>query len=594
MANIMQELRLRNKPKRSGFDLTKSIKMTAKVGEATPCGMWFTIPDDNHNFQLSSLTRTVNVNTAAFARMREYYDYYFVPFEVLWSNWGSVITQMKDNVQHAMGLYYDDNETLSLNLPYITCESVARYITKLSGSLTKNYNFFQFKRSLLTVKLLSYLGYPDFSPYLDPKITWDNQPMALNRRLSVFPLLAYQKIYFDHIRFQQWEKANPSCYNIDYIKGTDDLEINILDDKFMNDYNFLDMRYFNYNKDLYFGLLPSPQFGDSSTVNVNSFSSPYSFNVSSGSVSDGQVVKISKSGDDYFLKTDTGYFSPLHLTSPDNGFSILQLRQAEALQRWKEVSQSIDMDYKSQIEAHFGISVSDYLGHKSTWLNGFYGSLDIHPVVNQNLTADNGADLKGYGTIGTNGGFSFNSKDRYGIIMCLYHVTPIFDYCCGNTDPMCYVSHATDFPLPEFDQIGMEAVYSGDLCNFSADDEGERGQVYTWAKKDTLLGYAPRYIRWKTDIDVALGGFANKEKSWVLPFDWKALSDAISPNVRPDLPKPPLGDGLTYHFFKINPRVVDTVFSVSAQDGYDSDHFRVSMTHTHSVTRSLDYNGIPY
>ena len=38
-------------------------------------------------------------------------------------------------------------------------------------------------------------------------------------------------------------------------------------------------------------------------------------------------------------------------------FTVLALRQAEALQRWKEISQSGDSDYREQIRKHFGVKL---------------------------------------------------------------------------------------------------------------------------------------------------------------------------------------------------------------------------------------------
>jgi hypothetical protein len=38
-------------------------------------------------------------------------------------------------------------------------------------------------------------------------------------------------------------------------------------------------------------------------------------------------------------------------------FSVLALRQAEALQKWKEITQSVDTNYRDQIKAHFGVNV---------------------------------------------------------------------------------------------------------------------------------------------------------------------------------------------------------------------------------------------
>lgn len=624
MANIMQQLQLKNKPTRSGFDLGRSIKFTAKTGEATPVGpVKVVFPGSTHKLGLKSFTRTVSVNTAAFARLREYYDFYFVPFEVLWNKFDSVITQMKDNCQHAMGPIYDDNLPLSLDLPYFTCESVVKYLKALKGS-QYDLNCFGFERSFNTVRLLSYLGYPDFSPYLEDTFTWEKYPMP-NKRLSPFPLLAYQKVYADHIRYSQWEKSNPSTFNLDYISGQSTGEIDIAGhvSQMIKEYNFFDLRYFNYNKDLFFGLLPNVQYGDSSLVTASqAYSSTadiifkdVAFTVKQyegSTLPAGEALKTStvqaEDGSRFIAAgaySDSVLFNSSSVGKVDldglrTTFSILALRQAEALQRWKEVSQSVDQDYKSQVEAHFGVKVSDYLAHKSTWLNGYYNSLDINPVVNTNLQGDNAADIKGYGTMGTNGQFTFNSQDRYGIIICLYHVAPIFDYMCGYTDPSVYLSHATDFPLPEFDRIGMEPVYMQDLIfspyTATGPTEGKWGGTNLMPGlmekamyEDEILGYAPRYIKWKTSVDIALGGFTKTEKSWVLPFTYTSLFQALSNDGQNLVNLSFVSDS-----FRINPRVVDTIFSFAAASDYETDHYRVNCMIMDDVVLPLDYNGLPY
>lgn len=626
MANIMQQLALKNKPTKSGFDLGRSVKFTAKVGEATPVGpVKVVYPGCTHKIGLQSFTRTVSVNTAAFARMREYYDFYFVPFEVLWNKFDSVITQMKDNCQHAMGPVYDDNLPLSLDLPYFTCEQVVQYLKELIAS-SYDTNTFGFKRSFGTVRLLSYLGYPDFSMYLDEKYTWEKYPMP-NKRLSPFPLLAYQKVYADHIRFQQWEKSNPSTFNLDFLagSGTNEMDLTSVIPEMIKEYNFFDLRYFNYNKDLFFGLLPNTQYGDSAIVSLSDSSSQSSSQIPvQASLGSAPYFKIDSVADDSgYLSpqfntdashaplvvgptrqtmrwSDTGLYVDGSSISAGGSFSILALRQAEALQRWKEVSQSVDQDYKSQIEAHFGVKVSEYLSHKSTWLNGYYGSLDINPVVNNNLIGDNQADIKGIGTMKTNGSFTFNSQDRYGIIIGLYHVTPIFDYTCGYTDPSVFLTHATDFPLPEFDRIGMEPIYMNDLCltPHAAGSVIDNPlpdylpvNVSEASKNDEILGYAPRYIKWKTSVDIALGGFTRNEKSWVLPFDYNNLENCIYVYQNGGVS---ISHKFTADSFRINPKVVDTIFAFNADDTYDTDHFRVSCFVSDDTTQPLDYNGLPY
>ena len=68
----------------------------------------------------------------------------------------------------------------------------------------------------------------------------------------MLPLLAYQKIYFDFFSNSQWEKHLAYSYNVDYWQGTS--YITLYSD-------MLKMRYANYPKDYFMGILPSSQYG---------------------------------------------------------------------------------------------------------------------------------------------------------------------------------------------------------------------------------------------------------------------------------------------------------------------------------------------
>ena len=69
-------------------------------------------------------------------------------------------------------------------------------------------------------------------------------------------------------------------------------------------------------------------------------------------------------------------------------FTVLALRQAEALQRWKEISQSGDSDYREQIRKHFGVNLPQALSNMCTYIGGISRNLDISEVVNSNLAFD--------------------------------------------------------------------------------------------------------------------------------------------------------------------------------------------------------------
>lgn len=601
MANIMSMADIKNRPSRNGFDLSFKKNFSAKAGELLPVMCKVVVPGDSININLKSFTRTQPLNTSAFARMREYFDFYFVPFDQMWNKFGTVVTQMNQNIQHASGPDYEDNLELSGLLPYLTCQQIADYVNAISNAQHKN-NAFGFNRGNLTVKLLQYLGYGDFSAYLTKANTWASKPMLQNLNMSVFPLMAYQKIYADFYRYTQWETTNPSTFNCDYVKGTADLNLNISSYPKSADINYFDVRYCNYMKDLFHGVLPQAQFGSEAVVPMNGnvsltaqgspiftapsdptgITSPASVALNASSSGDFGTLAVEGNGGDYVpaVWKDPG----LSVESSDFYLSILALRQAEFLQKWKEVAASGEQDYKSQIQKHWGVSVSDYLSHQVRYLGGCATSLDINPVVNNNITGDNAADIAGLGTFSGNGSIHFESKAEYGIIMCIYHVLPIVDYVGSGVEHHCTLTDATSFPIPEMDKIGMELVPMVRVMNPNTTVLG--------VNDTTFLGYAPRYIDWKTSVDRSVGAFASTLKTWCLPADDNLLSAAAATGFpeTSDVKENSVGAG----FFKVNPSVVDPLFAVTADSTVDTDEFLVSSFFDIKAVRNLDVNGLPY
>lgn len=600
MANIMSMADIKNRPSRNGFDLSFKKNFSAKAGELLPVMCKPVVPGDSININLKSFTRTQPLNTSAFARMREYFDFYFVPFDQLWNKFGTVITQMNQNVQHASGPNYEDNLELSGLLPYLSCQQIADYVNQITNNPNYKNNAFGFNRGYLTVKLLQYLGYGDFTAYLTKDSTWSSKPMLQNLNMSVFPLMAYQKIYADFYRYSQWEATNPSTFNCDYVKGTADLNLNISSYSQSADINYFDVRYCNYMKDLFHGVLPQAQFGSEAVVPItggvgnnipvspiNSQSLP---TFSNGESEGSAIAWFDKTAGTFFTKagdvsSTLGWKDPqLQVEVSDLTLSVLALRQAEFLQKWKEVAAAGEQDYKSQIQKHWGVSVSDYLSHQARYLGGCATSLDINPVVNNNITGGNAADIAGLGTFSGNGSIHFESKAEYGIIMCIYHVLPIVDYIGSGVEHHCTLTDATSFPIPEMDKVGMELVPMARMMNPNTTVPG--------VNDTTFLGYAPRYIDWKTSVDRSVGAFSSTLRTWCLPADDNLLRAAVSTGFpeTSDVKSESVGAG----FFKVNPSVVDPLFAVEADSTFDTDEFLVSSYFDIKAVRNLDVNGLPY
>lgn len=543
---------LRNKTSRNGFDLSFKKNFTAKAGELLPVMVKEVLPGDSFKIDLKSFTRTQPINTAAFARIREYYDFYFVPYDLLWNKANTALTQMYDNPQHAVSLDPTQNFLLDGSMPSVTAKAIADYLASF-GVTYSDYdkNYFGYSRSECSAKLLEYLGYGRFYAFTPRgSDTWDSSPLMSNLTFNIFGLLAYQKIYADYYRDSQWERISPSTFNVDYMDGTSNMSIDGLitgssSSKIVQNYNLFDLRYCNWQKDLFHGVVPHQQYGDLSAVSV-------------------------------------GKIPP---ADEQTGFTILALRQAEFLQKWKEITQSGNKDYKDQIEKHWGVSVGDGFSELCTYLGGVSSSLDINEVVNTNITGNNAADIAGKGTGVSNGVINFNSGGKYGLLVCIYHCLPLLDYTAALLNSAFTKVRVTDYAIPEFDRVGMELVPLRKMINPPADGFSSYA--------DSGLGYAPRYIDYKTSVDCSIGGFFGSLRNWVISYSNTSILNQLGSKDPVNQPQPTAAP-MNYTFFKVNPNCLDPLFAVAVNSELSTDQFLCSSFFDVKVVRNLDTDGLPY
>lgn len=578
MANIMSLKSIRNKPSRNGFDLSFKKNFTAKAGELLPVMVKEVLPGDTFKINLKAFTRTQPVNTAAFARIREYYDFFFVPYDLLWNKSNTVLTQMYDNPQHAVSLDSMQNFVLNGEMPYLISESIASYLSTISSnSSLANFksNYFGYDRAECSVKLLEYLGYGNYEPFLSK--TWDTAPLMANVNHNVFGLLAYQKIYSDFYRDSQWERISPSTFNLDFLDGSNMDLSDFFVESFYKNYNFFDLRYCNWQKDLFHGILPHQQYGETAVASITP-------NVT-GKLTLSNFSTVGTS------PTTASGTATKNLPAFDTvgDLSILVLRQAEFLQKWKEITQSGNKDYKDQLEKHWGVSVGDGFSELCTYLGGVSSSIDINEVVNTNLTGSAAADIAGKGVGVANGEINFNSNGRYGLIMCIYHCLPLLDYTTDMLDPAFLKVNSTDYAIPEFDRVGMQSMPLLQLMNPLRSVADASGLV---------LGYVPRYIDYKTSVDQSVGGFKRTLNSWVISYGNESVKNQVTlpddaPPVEPSEPVPSVAP-MNFTFFKVNPNCLNPIFAVDADSDMSTDQFLCSSFFDIKAVRNLDTDGLPY
>lgn len=577
---------LKNNPSRNGFDLSFRNAFTAKSGQLLPVMCKECLPGDKFKVNLQWFTRTAELQSSAFTRIKEYYDFFFVPTRLLWRPFDQFVTQMPF---YSSAFNGSPSNTFTRQ-PYITLGDVSEYVYDLHNlhnpSPILKYDRFHIDgtkydeggcpRSYSSVRLLDMLGYGDFSSYL---VKGDKPRVSIrNVAVSPFPLLAYQKIYSDYYRNDLWENDMPHTYNVDYLTS-DDMRIPVsgyIKEISMRpaSLNFLDLRYCNLPKDLIMGVMPSPQYGE-----------PALFGFTPGSSFE---VKLSgsepfSSGHDFALNINDNEPNREYALSH---WSILALRQAEYLQKWKEISNSGRKDYKEQIEKHFGVHISDIRSNRCEFLGGTSSFIDIDEVVNTALSKpDDAAVIKGKG-VGVGKQFQNFEAPEHGFFMCIYHTSPIVDYNNRGLDLQLLRTKPTDYAIPEFDKLGMQELPSVVLDTYSTYlGELEDDKVI---ENSRYLGYVPRYIDYKTSVDRVHGEFNGDLRSWTSYID-KNLSDMFL--IYKDDSSFLEISSRRYAFFKVRPSILDNIFALHAEI---SDQFRVNSMFNIDAVRSLDRNGLPY
>ena len=562
---------------RSSFDLSSKKLFTAKVGEILPCYWQIAIPGNKYRISSDWFTRTVPVNTAAYTRIKEYYDFYAVPLRLISRALPQAFTQMTDYMTSAAS--GTANTTALASVPYTTMKQFNNLLLVMNAGDQPNVRD---DAGLPLVygscKLLDLLGYGSMiekantgkaaitKRYLGLDNVGDaDNPLvySVSQVVNMLPILAYQKIYFDFFSNSQWEKHLAYSYNVDYWKG--DSYITLHPD-------MLKMRYANYPKDYFMGMLPSSQYGSVAVLpSSNSYFDSNSVIAAGKGVSSSSVLNPSKSKS---IET-SGTASASRRLLINSDLSALSIRATEYLQRWKEVVQFSSKDYSDQMAAQFGIKAPEYMGNHAHYIGGWSSVININEVVNTNLDADvSQASIAGKG-VSSNSGYTitYDCGAEHQVIMCVYHAVPMLDWNLTGQAPQLTVTAVSDLPQPAFDQLGMQVVPALNLHN-------NPGRPVSGS-----LGYNLRYWQWKSNIDTVHAGFraGAAYQSWAAPLDgWQVLTSS---------------GAWSYQSMKVRPQQLNSIFVPqvdSANCSVAFDQLLCNVNFQVYAVQNLDRNGLPY
>lgn len=194
--------KLKNKVNRNAFDLSYRHMYTAQIGELLPVFYQWVNPNESFKIGYNGMTRTASLNTAAFTRLRENVQYFFVPFQCLWRYFEHVVNNMTTGqAGQDISIFASSpiaSSKLSTKLPYVNYSTLEYIIYQqylsavgfcysyflgkpsspspsdfynslhrgLSSELNEHFNQVFFNRQyryVATGKLLNSLGYGNFS-----------------------------------------------------------------------------------------------------------------------------------------------------------------------------------------------------------------------------------------------------------------------------------------------------------------------------------------------------------------------------------------------------------------------------------------------
>ena len=544
---------LKAHPERNAFDLSHNDVFSCAPGMLLPISCTEVLPNEHYEINPQIFLRTMPLNSAAFVRMRQHVEFYFVPMRVLCRQFQQFVVGTK-YPQSALSALNEFNKALP-----------SAQLAALSGFIITNKNVIDglgISMSLGSQRLFDLLGYGFSSSRV---VDANNYPAEYtfsgatqqSPQLNIFRLCAYQKIYQDFYRNAYWESADASAFNLDDKFGQV-LYSDTDADRFKK---IFQIRYRNWSKDFFTSVQPTFQGAPFFTRTVD-MSKNFALNVNNATstlLPDTSSVsfKVGLPGNPS-SKVATLYGQD----NPDGTVSIPihNIRAAFALDKlYRLQQQSGDGSYGEQIRNRFGFGgVHD--DWKATYLGGSSSPVSIGEVVTTaNTTSGESTlgqtgDIYGKASSVNTAKITYDTKE-HGIIMGIFSLTPDADYNSFGIDPHNYKLNFEQFYQPEFDRLGHQPLNSYFLTCLSPTSATSSK---SWLQR--VIGFQNRYLEYKTGVDKVHGQFCTggSLSAWTAPRNTGLLFDVS-------------GQGFNYNSLKVSPKILNSICSVTFDGNENTD-----------------------
>lgn len=638
-ANIYHREVVANKSPRNAFEMSHSTLFSSPAGLLQPVFKMELLQGDRLKIGLSNITRTRPLNTSAFMTFDEKVDFWAVPIRLLWSDWKA--WRLRQTYRHRTTELVDVGKQYLH--PYCRFRDIANAISAFgfSKNATNPQDDFFTPRACFALRMLDHLlysvpkiqGLDQIAMYKDPNnimsgIVDHYTRLSAMTPVNYFRLAAYQCIYMHGYRNEEYEKLDPSYYNVDNLFAglkfdntpTDSSNATTPQDStpsflsIRNDdgdnskislYKLFTPRYKNLRKDVFTSAKPSTgfdmgvsglEFPDVEFETGTNFDWDTDGRISiTGGVPYGVPNEVKYNTDGGVNnkvgteKQQARNFNPAGQNAYSTVFQRLFTQQSgdktfvdifpqhvrTMMSQDKFVRSAIyaDKSLDAQMKAIFGFG--DHDPHKPRYLGSYSSNISISDVVaTGDGMSDSGSSVlgqiagKGYNGDGKDSVVNFTADDDC-IVLGIHYVVPRNNYDSYRLDKMNTKVSPWDYPYPMFDGLGLQPVYMFER-NINKND------VDSYPQK--LFGFAPRYYEYKQRVNEVHGSFMEfgTDYDWTLSNNNAVVSDAS------DLCN-----------FKVIPSVTDRIFAVAFDGSPATDPFQHYYSFKVTKVSNMEIYGTP-
>lgn len=503
------------------FDMSQHLCFTSSVGQLLPVYYDVLNPGDKIRASVLMKSRTKPLKSPAFTKITEHCEWYFVPIQQLYKEFGSWFYGVQDYSTSLVGRNDSSPSVkMSVKFPYLSSSNVYSLFGSSESGLD---NMMGENWRAASARLFDCLGVPS-------RVLIDQISQLSNMgdvQWSVSPLLfaAYQKIFMDYYRVDNRIANDPDCYNLD--------KFVFCPDSSMGDYydvprGMFELRYRPLRKDFFTNVFPSPIFGENQVG-----ATPFGGTNNADSV----VLRVNQwlTNVSRITTLDRDIFAPPFEDStpmtvgliPDGGtgalrrtdFNRANMETLYAADKLLEITRRAGKHYDAQTLAHFGVDVPNYIEGKAVRIGKYMEDFIIGDVVATSNTqsGDSGSPLgelagKGY-SAGKSKPVDFTAP-CHGVLMCIYSAAPSIDYYQEGMDRLNAMIEREDWFTPEYDSLGMQPLF-GYQCRLRNDN---------LAGNNELRGWQYRYSELKQKYNRIIAGFKGSTKFWTVGRDSSAVA----------------------------------------------------------------------